>query len=373
MTMPATQSEPLAADATRHLFETHRQRIFGFCLSQLGNHHDAEDAVQTTFLYAFGCLERGVVPEAELAWLFKIALNVCRTRRRSLGRRRRVEAPTDFDSCEYAFAAPERGDDQLLGLSGALAAMPVNQRNALLLREWQGLSYAEIADRLTISQSAVETLLFRARRTLGTQLSRIPEKVAVMVNLPVLLRLVRRLVPSAGAVKTTAAIVAVGAVSTVGARGVEHSFSKPAVARPRSSQHAQTRVPAAPILHRHVSLVPAWRGRSPQPQRTVAPPSAEAAVTTSAESGAPLPAASAPASAPESTPHPAAPATSAATSTTAPISLPATTPTLPIEPPATTVGELLGSVNAAATTVAQAVPPVPSVTVPDPAQLLPLP
>jgi len=373
MTMPATQSEPLAADATRHLFETHRQRIFGFCLSQLGNHHDAEDAVQTTFLYAFGCLERGVVPEAELAWLFKIALNVCRTRRRSLGRRRRVEAPTDFDSCEYAFAAPERGDDQLLGLSGALAAMPVNQRNALLLREWQGLSYAEIADRLTISQSAVETLLFRARRTLGTQLSRIPEKVAVMVNLPVLLRLVRRLVPSAGAVKTTAAIVAVGAVSTVGARELEHSLSKPAVAQPRSSQHAQTRVPAAPILHRHVSLVPAWRGRAPQPQRTVAPPTAEAAVTTSAESGAPLPAASAPASAPESTPHPAAPATSAATSTTAPTSLPATTPTLPIEPPATTVGELLGSVNAAATTVAQAVPPVPSVTVPDPAQLLPLP
>ena len=138
--------EPLAADATRQLFETHRQRIFGFCLSQLGNHHDAEDAVQTTFLYAFGCLERGVVPEAELAWLFKIALNVCRTRRRSLGRRRRVEAPTDFDACEYAFAAPERGDDQLLGLSGALAAMPVNQRNALLLREWQGLSYAEIAE-----------------------------------------------------------------------------------------------------------------------------------------------------------------------------------------------------------------------------------
>ena len=293
---------------------------------------------------------------------------------------RRVEAPTDFDACEYAFAAPERGDDQLLGLSGALAAMPVNQRNALLLREWQGLSYAEIAERLTISQSAVETLLFRARRTLGSQLSRIPQKVAVMVNLPVLLRLVRRLVPSAGAVKTTAAIVAVGAVSTVGGRELEHSLSKPAVAPPRSSQHAPTRAHAAPILHRHVSLVPASRGRAPQPQRTVAPPTAEAAAPTSAESGAPLPAASAP----ESTPHPtaptapAAPAAFATTTTAAPISLPATTPALPIEPPVAAAGELVGSVTSTATTTAATVvqavtSAVPPVTVPDPTQLLPLP
>jgi RNA polymerase sigma-70 factor (ECF subfamily) len=376
MTVLAMQPEPLAAEATRQLFETHRQRIFGFCLSQLGNHHDAEDAVQTTFLYAFGCLERGVVPEAELAWLFKIALNVCRTRRRSLGRRRRVEAPTDFDACEYAFAAPERGDDQLLGLSGALAAMPANQRNALLLREWQGLSYAEIAERLTISQSAVETLLFRARRTLGSQLSRIPQRVAVMVNLPVLLRLVRRLVPSAGAVKTTAAIVAVGAVSTVGGRELEHSFSKPAVAQPRSSRHSPTRVHTALNLHRHVSLVPASRGRAPQPQRTEALSTAEAAAPTSAESGAPLPAASAPASALESTPQPAAPAASATTTTAAPISLPATTPALPIEQPAATAGALVGSVTSTVTTTATTVvvtSAVPQVTVPDPTQLLPLP
>ena len=184
-----TNLEPHAAEATRQLFEANRRRIFGYCLSQLGNHHDAEDAVQTTFLYAFGCLERGVVPEAEVAWLYKIALNVCRTRRRSLGRRRRIEAPTDLDSCEYAIAAPERGDDELLGLSGALAAMPTNQRNALLLREWQGLSYAEIAERLTISQSAVETLLFRARRTLASRLRHMPQQVAMIANAPLLLQL----------------------------------------------------------------------------------------------------------------------------------------------------------------------------------------
>ena len=100
-----------------------------------------------------------------------------------------------------------------------------------------------------------------------------------MLNVPVLLRLVRRLVPSAGAIKTTAAIVAVGAVSTVGgrelaARLVQAHRHRAALVAARSDT-----VPVAPILHRHVSLVPASRGRAPQPRRSVAPPTAEAAVT----------------------------------------------------------------------------------------------
>jgi RNA polymerase sigma factor (sigma-70 family) len=45
--------------------------------------------------------------------------------------------------------------------------MPAQQRRALLLREWRGLTYREIAAELELSQAAVETLLFRARRTLA--------------------------------------------------------------------------------------------------------------------------------------------------------------------------------------------------------------
>jgi len=56
MSVLVEQLEPRPAHMARVLFESHRRRIFGFCLSQLGNHHEAEDAVQTTFLYAFGCL-----------------------------------------------------------------------------------------------------------------------------------------------------------------------------------------------------------------------------------------------------------------------------------------------------------------------------
>src|SRR5207237_7645600 len=73
---------------------------------------------------------------------------------------------------EERLAAPdaESARVELAGLDDALASMPENLRRAILLREWQGLSYAEIADALELSQSAVETLIFRARRYLANAL-----------------------------------------------------------------------------------------------------------------------------------------------------------------------------------------------------------
>ena len=133
-----------------------------FCLYRLGVPEDAEDAVQVTFLHAFRALDDGTVPRSESAWLRKIAENVCTTRHRSTFRRRRFEMTVPVDE---TLAAPEH-DDVVLDFENALRELPPRQRRALLLREWQGLAYAEIASELDVSQSAVETLLFRARRSL---------------------------------------------------------------------------------------------------------------------------------------------------------------------------------------------------------------
>src|ERR687883_1852101 len=160
---------PDTARAT-DLYERFAPRIFGYCLHRLGSREEAEDAVQTTFLNAFRGLSRGVVPASESAWLFKIAENVCLSRHRAAFRRRRVEAPGDLAAVEDTVAAPPRADDELIPLEDALAEMPEAQRRALLLREWQGLSYREIATELEVSQSAVETLIFRARRSLARRL-----------------------------------------------------------------------------------------------------------------------------------------------------------------------------------------------------------
>lgn len=159
------------ADLTRDLYERYGRRIFTFCLHQLGNREEAEDATQTTFMNAFRGLQRGVVPELESAWLFKIADNVILTRRRSSSRRRRIETPSNLDAIQDLLPANERHADELFVLSEALAAIPEQQRRALLLREWQGLSYDEIAEDLSLSRAAVTALLFRARRTLATALT----------------------------------------------------------------------------------------------------------------------------------------------------------------------------------------------------------
>jgi RNA polymerase sigma factor (sigma-70 family) len=157
------------AEAARALYERYSRQVFGFCLQRLGNREEAEDATQTTFLNAFRGLKRGVAPEFEAAWLLKIAHNVCLTRRRSAFRRRRVEMPGDLESLHLATQPAEI--DELIRLPEALRGMPGRQRQALFLREWQGLSYKEIARELGLSQPAVETLLFRARRSLAQGLT----------------------------------------------------------------------------------------------------------------------------------------------------------------------------------------------------------
>jgi hypothetical protein len=111
------------------------------------------------------------VPQFELAWLFRIARNVCYNSRDSSSRRGRIETARDLDALQDVLATPERGVGVSIGeLTRALGSIPERQRRALLLREFQGLSYEEIAAELGVSVAAVETLLFRARRAVAERL-----------------------------------------------------------------------------------------------------------------------------------------------------------------------------------------------------------
>ncbi len=154
------------------LYERYSSMILGYCRRRLPSYEEAEDAVQHTFLNAYRSLRTGVVPHAEAAWLYKIAENVCHERRRSAWRRSRVEIVSDDGEMRDAVAAPVPEHDELAGLVDALAELTPNQRRAILLREWQGLSYREVAAELETTQAAVETLLFRARRSLASKLER---------------------------------------------------------------------------------------------------------------------------------------------------------------------------------------------------------
>jgi RNA polymerase sigma-70 factor, ECF subfamily len=159
-----------APDRAEELFTEHSRRIYAYCLRQLGSREEAEDAVQATYLNACRSLLSGFEPEVAQAWLFKVAHNVCLTKQRSTWRRRRVERPEDIQEIEQLIASPHGPGDELLGIDDALASLPPQQRRAILLREWHGLSYREVAVEMGVTQGAVETLIFRARRSLAAAL-----------------------------------------------------------------------------------------------------------------------------------------------------------------------------------------------------------
>jgi RNA polymerase sigma factor (sigma-70 family) len=249
---------PETARAT-DLYERYASRLYGFCLHRLGSREEAEDAVQTTFLNAFRGLSRGVVPESESAWLFKIAENVCLSRHRASFRRRRVEVPGDLALVEETVAAPPRADEELIPLEDALAEMPETQRRALLLREWQGLSYREIATELEVSQSAVETLIFRARRSLARRLEAPRERlrrVGQAVDVGAALSALK------GALSTGAAVKA--AVAGVALTGLVAGIATDA---PQLRRHhaPPAPAPAAPVKQRHVTRAAPQRADAPRP------------------------------------------------------------------------------------------------------------
>jgi RNA polymerase sigma-70 factor, ECF subfamily len=222
------------------LFERHSSRIFGYCLRRLPSREEAEDAVQQTFLNAFRGLRRGTTPRSEAAWLFKIAQNVCRERQRAARRRGRLETARDPEGVAMLAVAPEESHDELAGLADALAALPSNQQRAILLREWQGLSYREISAELGLTQAAVETLLFRARRSLAQKLDRTRGK-AFGLNLGSLAAWGKSLF--GGATANVAATAAVVAVVTVATPALRHQLQS-AIASAEPAPHSAVIQPA---------------------------------------------------------------------------------------------------------------------------------
>jgi RNA polymerase sigma-70 factor, ECF subfamily len=149
------------------LYRKHAGDVYRYALVVLRNEADAEDVTQTTFLNAYKAFERGERPRAPQNWLIAIAHNVCRQRFRQSQRR-----PNEVVFEEELAEATVLEDDAISAedIRRALGHLAFNQRAALVMRELEGRSYQEIAEILELSVSAVETLIFRARRALREQL-----------------------------------------------------------------------------------------------------------------------------------------------------------------------------------------------------------
>src|SRR6187397_1676186 len=159
--MAVTESGHLASREVDDLYRRHGAEVYRYAYAVLGNHADAEDVTQTTFLNAYRSLEQGVRPRKPSNWLLTIASNAIKQRfRQDQARPRIVELDDRIAGHEADDEGPTVGE-----VLAALSKIPPQQRQAIVLREFEGRSYTEIAEIIGVTTSALETLLFRARRS----------------------------------------------------------------------------------------------------------------------------------------------------------------------------------------------------------------
>src|SRR5437660_2237105 len=164
---PLLAQRPRSDRAFERMYRRHVGDVYRYALAVMRNPADAEDVTQTTFLNAYRAyVEKGNRPEKPQNWLIAIAHNVCRQRFRQSARRPAEVAFEDDVADTLVDDDTPTGED----IRRALRHLAFNQRAALVMRELEGRSYAEIAEVLRLSVSAVETLIFRARRALREQL-----------------------------------------------------------------------------------------------------------------------------------------------------------------------------------------------------------
>ena len=154
------------------LYRRYLDRVYGYCFYLLGDHHDAEDVTERTFVAALAAVDRFRDEGSTFrAWLFRIAHNQLANALRARGRRRAapLDAVGEPAGGEDPARALDRADD-VRRVRAALAGLAEDRRQVLVLRFVDGLSAREVGEVLGRSQGAVRVLQHRALRDLERRL-----------------------------------------------------------------------------------------------------------------------------------------------------------------------------------------------------------
>ena len=154
--------------------------IYALAYRVIGREEDARDVCQETFLRAFRALG-GFKGQAKFSsWLYRITLNLCRDWIRRERRQPLAQTPEGIDLVELAGEAEDTESIEDLvarkeigaAVAKAMALLPEEQRTAIVLKEYHGLTFQEIADMLDCPLSTVKTRLYQGLTVLRRQMER---------------------------------------------------------------------------------------------------------------------------------------------------------------------------------------------------------
>jgi RNA polymerase sigma-70 factor (ECF subfamily) len=151
-----------------HIISRYERRVMNIAMRILGCHDDAHDAAQEVFLRVFKYLHRLDLEKPIEPWLMRMTVNVCR----DLGRKKRQHQSTSLDHTPSESITNSPADDPYTGLAEeqqrqmlwkALACLSENERVAIVLRDVEGLSTAEVAAILESPEVTVRSRISRGR------------------------------------------------------------------------------------------------------------------------------------------------------------------------------------------------------------------
>jgi RNA polymerase sigma-70 factor (ECF subfamily) len=166
------------ADSFNQLVLRWERPIYALAYRVIGREEDARDVCQETFLRAFRALG-GFRGQAKFSsWLYRIALNLCRDWVRRQKRTPVVPLPDDVDVMELAASRePTEPMEDVVArhdltrlVERAMARLPEEQRTAIILKEYHGLTFQEIADLVGCPLSTVKTRLYQGLTVLRREL-----------------------------------------------------------------------------------------------------------------------------------------------------------------------------------------------------------
>jgi RNA polymerase sigma-70 factor (ECF subfamily) len=176
VTVPGNEAELLTrvVSGDREAFDAvmrnHQDRVFSVCLRILGDRERALDATQDTFLTVFRKAGQFQGRSAVGTWIYRIAVNTCYDQLRRAQRRPSQSFPDHLDPSDPA--AEEAMESAALRpeIEVALAQLPQDFRNAVVLSDLEGMSLPEVAEILGVPIGTVKSRVFRGRRLLAKHL-----------------------------------------------------------------------------------------------------------------------------------------------------------------------------------------------------------